>query len=110
MTVEIPVTEAQVEATIYDLLNLYGWHWIHHRPARIINDGWRTPTKGTGAEGFPDIVAIRPPRLLLIELKGTRGRLSLTQKTWHRHLTQIDGIETYVWYPNDIDDALGILR
>jgi hypothetical protein len=76
------VTEAQWLGAVGDLLDACGWSWIHHRPARRANGKWRTPAQGNSAKGFPDIVAVRAPRVLWLELKTTTGRVSPEQRDW----------------------------
>jgi len=62
--------------------------------------------------GFPDLVLVRPPVIIIAELKSARGRLSSSQRAWLERFQQcsIPGrIETYIWRPNDWPDILRIL-
>jgi hypothetical protein len=45
--------------------------------------------------GWPDLILCKPPRLLAVELKGPRGRLSPEQTQWLEALSQCN-VETYV--------------
>lgn len=83
-----------VEQGIADLLSLYRWRWVHSRPA-LTQRGWRTPL--AGAAGFPDFFALRPPRLIFIEVKTGAGRLSADQNTWRQLLAQVPAAEYYLW-------------
>ena len=83
-----------VEQGIADLLTLYRWRWVHSRPART-ERGWRTAL--SGAAGFPDFHAVRPPRLLYIECKTGSAKLNPEQITWRQLLLQVPGVEHYVW-------------
>lgn len=51
--------------------------------------------------GFPDVVLVRPPRLILAELKRERGELSPQQERWLEALRRVPGIAVYVWRPSD---------
>jgi hypothetical protein len=59
-----------------------------------------------GDKGFPDLVLVRPPRLILAELKANpetqkAGRPSDEQSEWLRQLGLVPGVEVYVWRPTD---------
>lgn len=77
---------------------------------------WRTPVAADG-KGFPDLVAVREelaagkrrPRVLFIELKTDKGRLSKEQKEWHEELIGA-GAEAYVWRPRDWKTLTEIVR
>lgn len=94
-----------VEQAIADLLSLYRWRWVHSRPART-QSGWRTAL--SGAAGFPDFHAVRPPRLLYIEVKSGAAKLSAEQNTWRQLLLQVPQVEHYVWGPAEL--ASGVVQ
>ena len=77
------ISEADLASYVEDLLNLYRWRWVHFRPAQS-ERGWRTPIRGGGPDGFkgkglPDYIAVKASRLLFIELKSEKGKLSKAQ-------------------------------
>jgi Holliday junction resolvase len=87
--------------TIGDALDVTGWAWIHHRPARRKDGKWTTPTQGNSSKGFPDIVAVRSPRVLWIEVKTNAGRATPEQKQWIESLCS-SGQEAHVLhFPRD---------
>ena len=90
-----PLTEAEWLRSVGDALDLTGWAWIHHRPARRAQGKWTTATQGNSAKGFPDVVAVRPPRVLWLELKTERGRVSVEQNSW-LDLLRASGQEAHV--------------
>lgn len=99
------MTEAKLFEAIRELLDLYQWRWVHHYNSQRSNPG------------FPDITAVRGPRLLFIELKGvdTQGRpgqVSKDQQAWLAALLAVrgtttsrlgnelnPGVEVYLWRP-----------
>lgn len=108
------ITEEQFSGQVEDLLKLYGWRWCHFRPA-ITEKGWRTALSGD--KGLPDIIAVRPPRLIFAELKSEDGRLSPEQKEWLKDLDICrqatpfhKAHEVYLWRPSDYDEIEEILR
>lgn len=82
------ITEADWQTLIIDYARLHGW-WVHH-----VFDSRRSP------EGWPDLVLIRPPELIIAELKRQTGKLTPAQA---RVLTMLEqcGIEVHVWRPSD---------
>ena len=60
--------------------------------------------------GFPDLVLCRPPRLLFVELKSEKGKLTAEQERWLALLAEVPGVETKVWRPSDLLDAIEYLK
>ncbi len=102
--------EAVLQAKIMDMARLFGWRRTHFRTAYQPGaERWVTPM--SGEKGFPDLVLVRPPRLIFAELKSKTGRLSLDQELWLADLERIPtGIEVYLWRPSDIDEIQAILK
>ena len=71
---------------------------MHQRPARTMN-GYRTAIQGH--TGFPDLVLLRPPRLVFAELKGPRGKVQHDQALWLNGLEVVPYVEQYLWRPKD---------
>ena len=93
-----PLTEAQFQKQITDLAELFGWDWVHCRNARTL-DSWRTPTSGTMARGWVDLVLVRGNRLLFVEVKTDAGKLTPHQE---RVLDVLRlAAEVHVWRPRD---------
>ena len=55
-------------------------------------------------KGFPDLVLVRPPKILFIELKVENGRLSAAQFEWLSQIGKCDQIDTAVWRPSHLTD------
>jgi hypothetical protein len=101
------VSESDWQTTVIDLAQALGWRVAHFRPART-EQGWRTAVQADGA-GFPDLTMVRGGRLLFIELKSGRGRLSVHQGAWLDAL-RATAAEVYVWRPGDFDKVQETLR
>ena len=96
---DVPMSETELLRLVLDLAELLGWTRAHFRPA-LTKHGWRTPVQADGA-GFPDLVLVRE-RVLFVELKATRGRLSQEQAHWINALRRA-GADVFVWRPDDWD-------
>lgn len=83
-------------AQVVQFAKLSGWLVYHTHDSR------RSP------EGFPDLVLVRGPRLVVAELKSETGVLSPAQKEWISALSRT--AETYVWRPSDWPEIEETLR
>jgi hypothetical protein len=90
-------SEEDFQKAVTDALTAFGWLWTHFRPGRTAK-GWKTAL--SGAPGFPDIVAVRRDRVLFIELKTEKGRLSEDQERWLSVLG-LAGADVHCWRPSD---------
>ena len=61
----------------------------------------RTPTISADVAGFPDLILVRPPRLVVAELKSVRGPVTARQQLWLDDVAAVPGIEVHVWRPDD---------
>ena len=102
------MTEKQWTANVLELCRMFGWHAIHQIPLRT-KHGWRTGVQGSGAVGFPDVLACRPPRLVAAELKIGNRQPDGDQLYWLEMLER-SGCEIFVWYPDDVDQVAEVLR
>ena len=103
------LTEAEFLRQVIDLAEIYHWSYVHFRPAQTAR-GWRTPVQGPLGKGWPDLILVRGDRLLAVELKAEKGRITEDQL----HVMDIldgAGFETAFWRPSDfgaIQAALGL--
>jgi VRR-NUC domain len=104
----IAPSEAAFTATVLELARVLGWRVVHFRPARTAR-GWRTPVQGDGA-GFPDVVLVKPPRVIFAELKSDTGTVSPQQRAWLDALGRCPGVEAHVWRPRDLREIEASLR
>lgn len=91
------VTEKDFLQQVRDMAHLFGWRSYHSLVSR-------------GSEpGFPDLCLCRPPRLLMVELKTSRGRVRPEQEEWLADLNAC-GIEAAIWRPDDLASIEQTLR
>ncbi len=94
------LSESQFQQMITDRAKVRGWLVYHTYDSR------------RSTAGFPDLVLARDGRVLIIEVKTEKGRLSKAQAEWLRELGIDDSLrsqEVYVWRPSDmayIEDTL----
>lgn len=93
-----PITEKQLEGQVRDLAHLFGWEYYH--PWLSIHS----------PRGWPDVSLCRPPRLVFIELKAEKGKVSEYQQKWLDLLGKCPGIEAYVVRPEDVEKIAEVLR
>jgi hypothetical protein len=90
-------TEKQWQAEVMALAKDLGWLVYH------------TLRSQGSAPGFPDLVMVRGERVLFIELKTVKGKLSSAQSFWLGALSHTT-VEVYLWRPSDIQEAGEVLR
>ena len=60
--------------------------------------------------GFPDLVLVRPPRIVFAELKVGRNRPTPAQQEWLNLLKGCPAVEVYLWTPEDWNEIERVLR
>jgi VRR-NUC domain len=90
-----PISEAQFQRQVLDLARILGWAAYHPMLSKWSERGW------------PDVCLVKPPRLILAELKRENGKTTPHQDRWLEMLRACPGVETYLWRPSDLD---GIAR
>jgi hypothetical protein len=95
------VTEKQLQTRIIEFARLYGWRVAHfHDSRRQVKPGVFVGDKD--AAGFPDLVLVRPPRLMVVELKRELGKVTDEQRAWIDDLRSC-GVEVHVVRPSEED-------
>lgn len=94
----IDITEKQFMAQVVEIAGILGWATYH--PWLSIHS----------PRGWPDLALVRPPRLVLAELKSEKGKVSEAQSRWLDLLADCDGVEVHVWRPSDFDALTEVLR
>ena len=92
------ITENQFREQIRDLSKLFGW---------LFYFTWRSYHSPSG---YPDITLVRPPRVILAELKTEKGQPTESQWIWLYTLQNCPGIECYLWKPSDFEEIVEIIK
>ncbi|MEM9467965.1 MAG: hypothetical protein AAGA90_21535 [Actinomycetota bacterium] len=100
--------EKDLQQQIMDFAEMNGWLRMHQLPARTGTGGWATAVQGD--VGFPDLVLVRPPRMIVVELKQDGRYPGPEQRVWLEALAEVPGIETGVWRPKDWPQIEAALR
>jgi VRR-NUC domain len=79
-------TERAFMESVFKLARMLGWACYHTYDSR----------RSEG--GFPDAVMLKRPRVLFVEFKADRGKLTDAQRAWLDELRAC-GQEAYVWRP-----------
>ena len=82
------MTERDFQAAVIELARLTGWQTFHPYDSR------------RSAHGWPDLTLVRPPELLIRELKTDSGRVRPAQQRWLDALAGC-GVDVEVWRPRD---------
>ena len=85
------MTEAELQSAIVEMANWLGFKLAYH-----------THDSTHSAAGFPDLVLVstRARRVLFVEVKSEKGKLSDDQVRWYAGLNAA-GAEVFVWRPSD---------
>lgn len=75
-------------------------HWLYYHTHR----SQHSPA------GFPDVVALKGPRMIVAELKRTGQAPTPAQAAWLEAFTGVRSVEVYLWTPDDLDQAVEVLR
>ena len=92
------LSEKRWQAQVLELAALLGWKAFHPFDSRRSEPGW------------PDLALARPPRLIFVELKSERGRLTWGRRREWLALLEACGCEVHLWRPSQLDDIARILR
>jgi hypothetical protein len=98
--------EADLLTGVIDLAHALGYRCAHFRPAMTAR-GWRTPVQADGA-GFPDLVMVRPGRIVAAELKTDHGAPTAEQLHWIAVLNAA-GVPAYLWRPGDYPERIAAI-
>ncbi len=92
------MTEADLQQLLTDAAELNGWLVFHDNDSR------------RNAAGFPDLVLVKPPRVLFLELKSEIGRVRPEQHVWMDALSRCDTIASAIVRPEHADQIIKYLQ
>jgi hypothetical protein len=91
------MSENEFQGWVVTTARLLGWRAFHPYDSR------------RSEAGFPDTTLTRGGRLIFAELKTMKGKVTAAQQEWLDAFNEVDGIEVFVWRPDQLDEILGIL-
>lgn len=91
------LTEAEFQGWLITTAQVLGWRAFHPYDSR------------RSEAGFPDVTLVRGDRLLFVELKSMKGKVTGAQQEWLDALGQVPGVDAYVWRPDQLDEILEVL-
>lgn len=104
------MSERQLMDAAIETAALHGWLW-HHMPDEALAELAKARRwEAMPAPGFPDLVLLRGNRLLVVETKAQRGVVSPDQEAWLAAFRQVDVVDVAVWWPDDRDELVRVLR
>jgi len=92
----VKLSEARFMAMVIELAKLRRWFVYHTHDSR------------RSIAGFPDLVLLRPPQLIVAELKVGRNRPTSEQNLW-LNLFEEANVPAYVWRETDWDEIKAVL-
>ncbi len=99
----VRLTEAAWQRQVIQYATLMKWRIWHDQatnvPRRCSGCG-ATPRVIRNPAGLPDLILVRRPRVVWVELKADRGRLTDAQRDWLADL-RASRQEAYLWRPSD---------
>ena len=92
------MTEAALQQLLTDAAELNGWLVFHDNDSR------------RNAAGFPDLVLVKPPRVLFLELKSETGRVRPEQHVWMDALSRTHTVSSAIIRPHHVDQVIAYLQ
>lgn len=102
MTAKRASPEKRFQRKIVETLEAYGYETNHTFPL-MTEHGWRT---GTTAKGWPDLTALRIPRILAIEVKDDGKYPPPEQRAWLTLFSEIPSCRAWCLRPSDDWDLI----
>lgn len=96
------ISEKAYQKQITDLATLYGWQWRHIRDSRVTNKHGRQFGDAESA-GLPDLILVRPPEMIVVEVKRELGKTTALQDEWLERFAAC-GIDTFVSRPSNFEE------
>lgn len=112
------ISETAFASQVEDALTRFGWKWMHIKPSIMQSGKWAS-SMNEGGKGWLDYIALRPPRMIVAELKDAYTKMSPEQEEWfdmwkecqlcYDTSKQVIVPEVYLWRPDNIEDVISIL-
>ena len=85
--------ESDFKSSVIDLAKHTGWKWYHN------------PDSRRSSAGFPDLVLVKPPNVLFVELKmdNPGSKLTADQLDWQKKLNDCTDVKACVITPDSYE-------
>lgn len=100
------LSEKQFQSWIVVRARRLGWTRQFHVLRSQVQGQWTT---NTSVPGVPDLWLLRPPQLVVLEIKRWGGKATPEQLAWIAGLQRVPGVEAFVVDPGDASDVLDLL-
>lgn len=103
-------TEAQLQGAVEAIAGASGWRYYHAPDNRPVTAASGKRYVQSIKRGFPDLTLVKGPRLLFVELKRQKPKMTIDQAQidWLLEL-QAAGAEVALWRPSDLPLARRVL-
>ena len=105
---EVKQSHEDFRVAVIDLLHTYGFKVLNIRPGRTAK-GWSTPVGADGI-GWPDIYAVKPPYVIVWELKVGKDTVKPEQQAWLDLLDEFESHFVCVYRPEDWDEMVQVVE
>lgn len=106
-----PATEKEWQKAVIVEAKKNGWLYYHPERAMVRNHDGSVRWLTNGVPGFPDLVLVKPPTVLFLELKRDRkSQPTDAQVQWVTAIQACSQVEAYVVSPMDAPDLFDLLR
>lgn len=89
----VALSEKELQSTVIEIMRWQAWRVYHTYDSR------------RSEPGFPDVVAVKGPRLLFVEFKTEKGKVTIDQKDWLDQLVNAHD-DVYLVRPSTMDAFL----
>lgn len=101
------LSEKQYQKQITDLASIYGWRWVHFADSRKqVKPGVFVGDKESA--GFPDLLLLRPPEMVVVEVKRETGKTTEIQEEWLKDFRGC-GVDAFVSRPSNFEEIMSRL-
>lgn len=98
--------EAAFQAKVIQFAHEAGWMHQHTYRGKTAKGAWRT----NATPGFPDLLLLKPGRMVILELKMPGNHASDAQNEWVSTFQTVGGnVEAYVVWPADWEHIVDLL-
>jgi len=96
--IDAAMTEAELQRQVIDLAEALGWLVYHTYNSR------------RSQRGFPDLCLVKGTRLMFVELKREKGKLSAYQQEWLRAIDDAKRVDWRIVRPSSFDTLADDLK